>query len=34
MSENDVDGLLDWAIGLPDDDNNKSGSSFFKKGIN
>ena len=33
MSENDVDGLLDWAIGLPDDDNNKSGSSFFKKGI-
>ena len=33
MSENDVDGLLDWAIGLPDDDHNKSGSSFFKKGI-
>lgn len=34
LMDKDVDGLLNWAKGLPDDQQFKaSGSSFFKQGI-
>ena len=31
FEESEVDGLIKWAIGLPDDFANNSSSSFFKK---
>ena len=33
FNEKELDGLLNWAKELPEEDFQASGSSFFKKGI-
>ena len=33
LNEKELDGLLDWAKELPEEDFQASGSSFFKKGL-